>query len=302
MATNELTVRQLLEWTSKTGRHVFVFSGGDIFVGKGLAGGYHNLETLTETIRGAQLDPVEPLPTVAKPSWDDAPEWAQWLAQDENALWWWYASEPECGVNVWRSSGDHSEIAARGNRNPNWRETLERRPDADSHLNHIAEPSKMVEGEPIPVPEYGEADSAKTRTVTATLNVSCLHDALERSVSDSDEWPEERVDVIGQNGNDGLHYYPSTDVVPGYECLADVLSRALDQASRGKGKDRHAQEIPFERQHMQRLIGLYGTGFALGQAGKKAQESMRLPHDRAVAELLGAINYLAGAIIHMEQK
>jgi hypothetical protein len=22
----------------------------------------------------------------------------------------------------------------------------------------------------------------------------------------SDEWPENRVDVIGQNGNDGLHY------------------------------------------------------------------------------------------------
>lgn len=112
---------------------------------------------------------------------------------------------------------------------------------------------------------------------------------------------ENRIDVSGQNGNDGLHY-TATSVAPGYECLADVLERALDQASRGKGKERHAQDLPFDQQPMQRLISLYGPGFALGQAAKKAQESMRLPRDRAVAELLGAINYLAGAVIHIESE
>lgn len=110
---------------------------------------------------------------------------------------------------------------------------------------------------------------------------------------------ENRIDVIGQNGNDGLHYL-STTVEPGYECLAAVLGRALEQASQGKGKERHAQGLPFDQQPMQQLIRLYGPGFALGQAAKKAQESQRLPRDRAVAELLGAINYLAGAIIHLE--
>lgn len=110
---------------------------------------------------------------------------------------------------------------------------------------------------------------------------------------------ENRIDVIGQNGNDGLHYL-STTVEPGYACLAAVLGRALEQASRGKGKERHAQGLPFDQQPMQQLIRLYGPGFALGQAAKKAQESQRLPRDRAVAELLGAINYLAGAIIHLE--
>lgn len=90
--------------------------------------------------------------------------------------------------------------------------------------------------------------------------------------------------------------------VNGYERLADVLERAFDQAATGKGAERHAQDLPFEEQPMQQLILLYGAGFALGQAAKKAQESMRLPAGRDVAELLGAINYLAGAVIALERE
>lgn len=87
---------------------------------------------------------------------------------------------------------------------------------------------------------------------------------------------------------------------PGYHSLATVLLRAFEQAARGKGAERHAQGAPFDQQPMQELCSLYGVGFALGQAAKKAQESQRLPHARAVAELLGAINYLAGAVVFME--
>lgn len=87
----------------------------------------------------------------------------------------------------------------------------------------------------------------------------------------------------------------------GYESLRDVLDRAFDQAASGKGAERHAQDLPFEQQTMQKLIDLYGPGFALGQAAKKAQESQRLPAGRDVAELLGAINYLAGAVIALER-
>lgn len=90
--------------------------------------------------------------------------------------------------------------------------------------------------------------------------------------------------------------------VKGYECLRDVLNRAYDQAAKGKGNERHAQDLPFEEQPMQKLIDLYGVGFALGQTGKKAQEAMRLPKDRAILELLGGINYLAGAIINLESE
>lgn len=89
--------------------------------------------------------------------------------------------------------------------------------------------------------------------------------------------------------------------VEGYDSLRDVLTRAYAQAASGKGHERHAVAKPFDQQPMQELISLYGAGFALGQAAKKAQESQRLPAGRDVSELLGAINYLAGAVIALER-
>lgn len=89
---------------------------------------------------------------------------------------------------------------------------------------------------------------------------------------------------------------------PGYEKLADVLQRAYDQAATGKGKERHAGDgVPFERQPMSTINIEQGSidGF-LYQARKKALESKRLPAGRAQAELLGAINYLAGAVIALD--
>ncbi len=86
-----------------------------------------------------------------------------------------------------------------------------------------------------------------------------------------------------------------------YHHLSTVLDEALEQASEGKGRERHAQDLPFHEQPMQQLIDLYGMGFALWQAGKKMQESQRLPHDAARNELLGAIVYIAGAIVAMDR-
>lgn len=89
---------------------------------------------------------------------------------------------------------------------------------------------------------------------------------------------------------------------PAYASLGRILTRAYAQAATGKGAERHGQGQPFEDQPMQDLIRLYGVGFALGQAAKKSQESMRLPtKERKVAELLGAIVYISGAIISIEQ-
>src|SRR5690606_34521011 len=81
-----------------------------------------------------------------------------------------------------------------------------------------------------------------------------------------------------------------------------VLSDAFDQAAHGKGKDRHAVNLPFDQQPMQKLTDLYGQGFPLGQVAKKCQESMRLPYERARAELLGAIVYAAGAVIALDRQ
>ena len=92
-------------------------------------------------------------------------------------------------------------------------------------------------------------------------------------------------------------------VTPGYESLAAVLQKAHDQAAIGKGKERHANGLPFENQPMSVINRQLGSihGF-IYQAHKKSLEATRLPKDRAVAELLGAINYLAGAVIALESQ
>jgi hypothetical protein len=106
------------------------------------------------------------------------------------------------------------------------------------------------------------------------------------------------AEAVGPNGAEFL--IPAS--LDGYRSLSDVLARAFDQAAAGKGAERHGQGQPFDEQPMQQLIRLYGIGFALGQAAKKAQEAQRLPTvERQVAELLGAINYLAGAVIALER-
>ena len=96
--------------------------------------------------------------------------------------------------------------------------------------------------------------------------------------------------------------YMAHPVIEGYECLAEVLAGALDQAQSGKGAQRHGSGLPFDEQPMQKLIDLYGVGFSLGQAGKKMQESQRMDTDAAIRELYGAIVYIAGTIIAIERK
>ena len=103
---------------------------------------------------------------------------------------------------------------------------------------------------------------------------------------------------------------PPTDLSPtiemthpdGYESLAAVLCSAMRQASVGKGKARHAGELPYHLQPMQVVAEMLGTvDGIMFQAIKKIRESKRLPPDRAVAELLGAINYIAGAVIYIDK-
>ncbi len=88
----------------------------------------------------------------------------------------------------------------------------------------------------------------------------------------------------------------------GYETLALVLQRAFNQAAHGKGRERHANGNTFEDQPMSVINRMLGSidGFRY-QAIKKTVESQRLSPDAAIRELLGAINYLAGAVIMLDQ-
>jgi len=92
-------------------------------------------------------------------------------------------------------------------------------------------------------------------------------------------------------------------VKPGYAELANVLEAALQQAQSGKGSDRHAQGKPFKDQRMQQVSELLGTDRGMAyQAIKKICEGLDLPAERREAELLGAINYVAGIVVRDRMK
>ena len=87
--------------------------------------------------------------------------------------------------------------------------------------------------------------------------------------------------------------------VPGeYISLGLVLQSALEQASKGKGRERHASEgEAYEDQIICEVARRVGLGYPLGQAVKKIYESQRIGGEKGRAELLGAINYIAAAVI-----
>jgi hypothetical protein len=91
----------------------------------------------------------------------------------------------------------------------------------------------------------------------------------------------------------------------GYAELCRVYLAAVDQAAHGKGKERHATDEPFHEQQIVRIGQWLGGSpdFCLGQAVKKAFEVHRLPtKERRLAELLGAMNYLAAAYLLVESQ
>lgn len=91
-----------------------------------------------------------------------------------------------------------------------------------------------------------------------------------------------------------------------YASLKRVLRAAYEHAAFGKGRERHANDKPFDCQPIMEIGRMVGIGYQLGQAMKKAQEaggmSRKGRHDAAKAELLGAINYLASAYLQIEEE
>jgi len=60
-----------------------------------------------------------------KPSWDDAPSWAKWLAMDEGGEWYWYEFEPKkFGFCFRQVKGETRQAMI----DLDWEQSLERRP------------------------------------------------------------------------------------------------------------------------------------------------------------------------------
>lgn len=62
-----------------------------------------------------------------KPSWKDAPEWGEWLAQDEDGEWKWLAGLPGKYVDGWTAV--KIKVCCKGIALGDWRDTLEKRPE-----------------------------------------------------------------------------------------------------------------------------------------------------------------------------
>jgi hypothetical protein len=61
-----------------------------------------------------------------KPSWENAPSWANYLAMDEDGQWTWYEKSPkEFHGRVWGSWEGRYEPC----KIDSWHKTLESRPD-----------------------------------------------------------------------------------------------------------------------------------------------------------------------------
>ncbi len=69
-----------------------------------------------------------------KPKWENAPDWANWLAMDKDGEWNWFISEPLQLLFYWENWEDYEEdqLAAYSKefcKMYNWKETLEQRPE-----------------------------------------------------------------------------------------------------------------------------------------------------------------------------
>jgi hypothetical protein len=61
-----------------------------------------------------------------KPSWNDAPEWANYLAMDEDGLWCWHEEKPDKKKDCFWESGGKMELVRE---KIYWGDSLEERPN-----------------------------------------------------------------------------------------------------------------------------------------------------------------------------
>ena len=204
---------------------------------------------------------------IGPPPWSEVPAWAHWRAMDEDGDWYFYRARPELSDIHWRerSQARPSPDYVGDSRGRGWVETLESRPTdtGDDWPGRTGDLHGSIEDEP---PEID----------AETLRI--FHEGVKSG----------EVNVVAD--------------VPGYESLRRTLDDAYEQAAYGKGAERHGNSHPFDRQPMQHLISDHGLGFATGQAAKKASEALGMDHGAARRELLGAIVYLAGAIVWMDRQ
>ena len=150
----------------------------------------------------------------------------------------------------------------------------------------------------------------KSKFLIDAAEVECLFEFSKRtkivgSIFDNGELFEK---IRSFESREAFIVYGEDDISfsdPNYETLARILKMAYDQASAGKGKERHANGRKFDDQPIMTIAKDHGLGYQTGQAEKKLKEAHTLlklkGKEAAIRELLGVINYAAAAIAHIEK-
>jgi len=91
---------------------------------------------------------------MSKPDWKSAPEWAQWLAQDEDGEWFWFEGQPTDKSCSWQDDANGKvRSAGLSEENETWAFTLEKRPaDLDSAI--MTEEEEQMTAEELPKSKY----------------------------------------------------------------------------------------------------------------------------------------------------
>lgn len=130
----------------------------------------------------------------------------------------------------------------------------------------------------------------------------------EHILADEPGWNRVVRDTMRQMLNTGSAFItvgtpPSDD---GYDSLRAVLAQAVEQASGGKGTERHSNGQPFDQQPIcqgGRRFGICGLVYQCWKKSHEVPVLMALDGGkaRAVRELLGVINYAAAAILVLQE-
>lgn len=151
----------------------------------------------------------------------------------------------------------------------------------------------FVKDDPIDVNSY---------IISKTEDFICCYSVFKGDIELLDEDEVNYVDPTPVQSSIPEQCYLKVDN-PSYSSLKRVLDMAYEQASSGKGKERHANNDTFESQPICQIPRYQGSiDFVTGQAIKKCLEVTKLPTvDAKVRELLGAINYIAAGIIVLQE-
>ncbi len=112
---------------------------------------------------------------------------------------------------------------------------------------------------------------------------------------DEDTWERMAYGKRKENG----------DIILNYIGLQKILDEAFEQATKGKGMERHGEDKPIENQttlEIARLVQGCPHAGTLFQVLKKAVESTRLEPEHAIKEMLGVIVYGAFSIILLKEE